>query len=349
MKKIRIAFYDTKPYDRTWFDELGKDFHIDYFESRLNPETASLARNHEVVCAFVNDDLSKDTIDALYSQGTKLIAMRCAGYNNVDIHEAYGKIHIVRVPAYSPYAVAEHAAALLLTLNRKLHKAYNRTRDFNYSLNGLTGMDLHGKTAGVIGTGRIGQIFINICRGFGMNVLAYDLYPKKDSDYRYTDIDTLLKESDIVSLHCPLTEETRHIINKDNLAKMKSSALIINTSRGALIESKALLHALQKHKIGGAGLDVYEEEAEWFYEDHSERGVQDETLELLSALPNVLITSHQAFLTKEALQNIASTTLENIRQFFNDENMPNEICYQCSEKDLKKNNTCNKSKTGKCF
>lgn len=348
-KKIRIAFFDTKPYDREWFGKLGGAYRIDYLEAKLGPETAQLARGCDVVCAFVNDDLGKDTLRLLEAEGVQLIAMRCAGYNNVDIRAAYGKLHIVRVPAYSPYAVAEHAAALLLTLNRHLHKAYNRTRDFNYSLAGLTGMDLHGKTAGVIGTGRIGQVFIDICRGFGMRVLAYDAYPKADAGYEYVDLDTLLRESDVVSLHCPLTEQTKHLLNKENLARMKDTAIVINTSRGALIDSRALLHALQKKKLGGAGLDVYEEEAEWFYEDHSERGVQDETLELLSVLPNVLITSHQAFLTREALENIAAVTLENIRAYFAGEALPNEICYQCSEFAHGGRSACAKTSTGRCF
>lgn len=330
-KKLRIAFFDTKPYDKVWFDKLGGDFQIDYYESKLNPITATLAKNADVVCAFVNDDLGADTIRVLADEGIELLAMRCAGYNNVDMRSAYGKLHVVRVPAYSPYAVAEHAAALLLTLNRKLHKAYNRTRDFNYSLVGLTGMDLHGKTAGVIGTGRIGHIFTQICKGFGMRVLAYDAYPREDADYEYVDLDTLLKESDIVSLHCPLTDETKHILNAENIAKMKEGAIVINTSRGALIDSEALLSALQARKLGGAGLDVYEEEAQWFYEDFSEGGVDDETLELLSVLPNVLITSHQAFLTKEALQNIATVTLDNIRQYFDTGEIPNEVCYQCAK------------------
>lgn len=356
-KKIKIAFFDTKPYDRTWFDALSKqyrengqaDLRLDYFEYKLNPETAAFAKGSDVVCAFVNDDLSRDTLEILAKEGVQLIAMRCAGYNNVDIHAAFGQLHVVRVPAYSPYAVAEHAMALLLTLNRRLHKAYNRTRDFNYSLVGLTGMDLHGKTVGVIGTGRIGQVFIDICRGFGMKVLAYDVYPKKDSDYDYVKLDTLLQQSDVVSLHCPLTEQTRHILNKENLAKMKPGALVINTSRGALIDSHALLRALQKKKLGGAGLDVYEEEAEWFYEDHSEKGVQDETLELLSVMPNVLITSHQAFLTQEALQNIAEVTLSNIYDYFVNNALPHEICYQCGEYDRTKKGICQKKETGSCF
>ncbi len=348
-RKIRIAFFDTKPYDRIWFDKLGGDFHIEYFESRLRPDTAALAKGYDVVCAFVNDEVNAAAIDTLAQGGVKLIAMRCAGYNNVDIRAAYGRMHVVRVPNYSPYAVAEHAIALLLTLNRRLHKAYNRTRDYNYSLVGLTGMDLHGKTAGVIGTGRIGQIFIDICRGFGMRVLAYDAYPKQDAGYEYVSLDTLLRESDVVSLHCPLTEETKYLLGKENLAKMKDTAFVINTSRGALIDSRALLRALQKKRLGGAGLDVYEEEAEWFYEDHSERGVQDETLELLSSMPNVLITSHQAFLTREALENIAGVTLENIRQFFAGDELPNEICYQCGEYNKMKNSECRKQSSGRCF
>jgi len=261
----------------------------------------------------------------LYELGVTVVALRCAGFNNVDMKHAFGKIHVLRVPAYSPYAVAEFAMGLLLTLNRKIHKAYNRTREYNFNINGLSGMDLYGKTAGVIGTGKIGKIFISICKGFGMKVLAYDLYPDKNADYEYVDLDTLFRGSDIISLHCPLTEQTKYIIDEEAISKMKNHTILVNTSRGGLCESQALFNALKEKRIGGAALDVYEEEAEWFFEDHSEKGIQDDTLALLTAMPNVLVTSHQAFLTEEALKNIAEVTLQNIEDYFAGRKLENEI------------------------
>lgn len=270
--------------------------------------------------------------------------MRCAGYNNIDFKAAYNKVHIVRVPAYSPYAIAEHAMALLLTLNRKTHKAYNRTRDFNFSLNGLTGFDLHGKTIGVVGTGKIGQVFIDICKGFGMKVIAYDPYPISQASFDYVPFDTLCQEADIISLHCPLTESTHHLLNKETFNQMKDGVIIINTSRGALIESESLLEALKSHKIGAAGLDVYEEESELFFEDFSNVIIQDDVLARLVSLPNVIVTSHQAFLTQEALEQIAETTLDNLKAYFEDKPLKNEICYQC-----KKSAVCEKKHTERCF
>lgn len=321
----KIAFFDTKPYDRKWFDELNTDFKFKYHEHKLTADSAELAKGCRAVVAFVNDTLDKETIDRLCEIGVELIAMRCAGYNNVDIKYAKGRINVVRVPTYSPYAVAEHAMALLLTLNRKIHRASNRTRDFNFSLNGLTGFDLHGKTAGIIGTGQIGCIFMEICKGFGMNVIAYDLYPKNDSEINYVSIDELLAQSDIISLHCPLTSATRYIINKENISKMKDGAYIINTSRGQLIDSEALIQALKSKKIGGAGLDVYEEETAFFFEDYSTTVIDDDTLSLLVSMPNVLMTSHQAFLTEEALEKIAEVTLFNLKQFYNGESLTNQV------------------------
>ena len=253
------------------------------------------------------------------------IAMRCAGYNNVSLEAAAGKIRVVRVPAYSPYAVAEHAMGRILMLNRKLHKAYIRTRDFNFSLNGLVGFDLHGKTAGVIGTGKIGRTFIDICRGFGMNVIASDPFPVPDCGINYVSNEQLFRESDIISLHCPLTKDTHHIINADSLAMMKPEVLLVNTSRGSLIDSEALLAALNEKRIGGAALDVYEEETDLFFKDNSTRIVTDEVLSLLVSRPNVLITSHQAFLTREALESIARTTLESLRDYFAGNPLNNEI------------------------
>lgn len=326
MKKV--AMFDTKTYDKIWFDRLNNDrYEIHYFEGKLTEDTVSLTKGYEVVCAFVNDDINEEVVKQMASNGVGLLAMRCAGYSNVDIQTAYGKIKIARVPAYSPYAVAEFAMGLLLTLNRKLHKAYNRTREYNFNINGLTGMDMYGKTVGVIGTGKIGQVFVNICKGFGMRVLAYDIFPNESLGYEYVDLDTLFRESDVISLHCPLTEQTYHIIDEAAVSKMKEHCYIINTSRGGLIDSKALLDALRERRIGGAGLDVYEEEAEFFFEDHSEKGIMDATLALLSAMPNVIITSHQAFLTEEALSNIAKVTFDNMDAFFAGKELVNEVVY----------------------
>lgn len=346
MKKI--AFFDTKPYDLIFFEKYGKGYDIKYFDNKLNPDTASLAKGFDGVVAFVNDDISAPTIEKLYEGGVRVIALRSAGYNNVDFRAAFEKITVVRVPAYSPNAVAEHAMALLLCLNRKIHKAYNRTRDFDFRLNGLVGFDLCGKTVGVIGTGKIGRIFAQICKGFSMKVIAYDPYPAKDSGLEYVDLDTLLAQSDIISLHCPLTEATYHIINEKTIEKMKPGAVIINTSRGQLIESDSLLNALKSGKIGGAGLDVYEEESEFFFEDFSQTVIRDDILSILVSLPNVIITSHQAFLTNEALENIAKTTIQNLDEFFSGGPLTNEICYQCKTGDIGPN--CEKRKAGeRCF
>ena len=329
---ITISFYDTKPYDKKYFNIINEQygFTINYFETKLSAQTAKLAEGSDAVCAFVNDDVSAPTIDALHKLGVKIIAMRCAGYNNVDIRYAQGKIPIVRVPAYSPHAVAEHAMALLLTLNRRIHKAFLRTRDFNFSLNGLTGFDLYGKTVGVVGTGKIGSAFIDICRGFGMKVLAYDVFPNVEN-VEYVDMDKLLKRSDLISLHCPLNSSTRHIINAKSIEKMKKGVFIVNTSRGALIDSEALLYGLLNEKLGGACLDVYEEESDLFYEDNSTTIVKDDILSRLICLPNVIVTSHQGFLTGEALTNIASTTLENISEFFADGSLDNQILMNFSK------------------
>lgn len=329
---ITISFYDTKPYDKKYFNIINEQygFTINFFETKLSARTAKLAEGSDAVCAFVNDDVSAPTIDALNKLGIKIIAMRCAGYNNVDIRYAQDKIPVVRVPAYSPHAVAEHAMALLLTLNRRIHKAFLRTRDFNFSLNGLTGFDLYGKTVGVVGTGKIGSAFIDICRGFGMKVLAYDVFPNLDG-VEYVDMETLLKRSDLISLHCPLTPSTRHIINAKSIDKMKKGVFIVNTSRGALIDSEALLYGLLNEKLGGACLDVYEEESDLFYEDNSATIVKDDILSRLICLPNVIVTSHQGFLTGEALTNIASTTLENISEFFADGSLDNQILMNFSK------------------
>ncbi|MBQ5319465.1 MAG: 2-hydroxyacid dehydrogenase [Oscillospiraceae bacterium] len=324
----KIAFFDTKPYDKLWFDKLNTDYNIKFLDYKLTPDSAAAARGCKAVVAFVNDTINSETIDELCALGVKLVALRCAGYNNVDLKYAKDKISVVRVPVYSPYAVAEHTMALLLTLNRKIHKAFIRTRDFNFSLNGLTGFDLHGKTAGVIGTGQIGRIFIDICKGFGMNVIAYDPYPMENSSINYVTLDKLFAESDIISLHCPLTKDTRYIINERSLAKMKEGVVILNTSRGQLIDSDALLQSLKDGKVRGAGLDVYEEETALFFEDYSSTIVQDDVLARLVSLPNVIMTSHQAFLTEEALQKIAEVTLFNLHQFYSGEALTNEVAYK---------------------
>ena len=323
MKKI--AFFDTKKYDIESFDRNNSKFEIIYYEDKLNKKTAILANGCDAVCAFVNDDINKDVIDLLYSFGIKVLLLRCAGYNNVDIKYAYNKIHILRVPAYSPNAVAEHAMALLLCLNRKIHKAYLRTRDFNFNINGFTGFDLAGKRVGVIGTGKIGVEFISICKGFKMDVVAYDPYPNLNLDVAYVTLDELFNTSDVISLHCPLTSSTKHLINEEAIKKMKDNVVIINTSRGGLIDSKALLYALHDKKIKAAGLDVYEEEANLFFEDNSNEIIQDDVLALLISLPNVIITSHQGYLTEEALDNIASITLKNFEDYLNGLKLENEI------------------------
>ena len=324
----KIAFFDTKPYDKLWFDKLNTEYNIKYLDYKLTPDSAAAAKGCKAVVAFVNDTINKETIDELCALGVKLVALRCAGYNNVNLKYAKDKIDVVRVPVYSPYAVAEHTMALLLTLNRKIHKAFIRTRDFNFSLSGLTGFDLHGKTAGIIGTGQIGRIFIDICKGFGMNVIAYDPYPMDNSDINYVSLDKIFAESDIISLHCPLTRDTRYIINERSLAQMKEGVVILNTSRGQLIDSDALLQSLKDGKVRGAGLDVYEEETAFFFEDYSSTIVQDDVLARLVSLPNVIMTSHQAFLTEEALQKIAEVTLFNLNQFYKGEALTNAVTYK---------------------
>ncbi len=324
----KIAFFDTKSYDKVWFNKLNANYDIKYIRYKLTPETASAARGCKAVVAFVNDTISAETIDELCAVGVKLIAMRCSGYNNVDLKHAKDKIDVVRVPTYSPYAVAEHAMAMLLTLNRKIHKAFIRTRDFNFSLNGLTGFDLYGKTAGIIGTGQIGRIFIDICKGFGMKVIAYDPYPAEGFGIDYVPLEKIFQNSDIISLHCPLTPDTEYVVNAKSLALMKEDAIIINTSRGKLIDSDALLQSLKDKKLGGACLDVYEDENAIFFEDYSSTAVNDDVLALLLSMPNVIVTSHQAFLTHEALQKIAEVTLFNLDQFFKGNALENAVVYR---------------------
>lgn len=331
---MKIAFFDAKPYDKPGFDaySAGTGLEIKYFETKLNADTVSLASGFDGVCVFVNDTLNETVVDALYALGVRAVALRCAGFNNVDIRACFGKLRVFRVPAYSPYAVAEHAMALLLTVNRHTNKAYIRTRDFNFSLAGLTGFDLHGKTAGVVGTGKIGRTFAGICAGFGMRVLAYDKFPSPDSGLSYVTLPELLAQSDVVSLHCPLTSETRHMIGAAAIAGMKTGVVIVNTSRGALIDTEALIDGLKRRKIGAACLDVYEEESELFYEDRSDSIIEDDVLVRLISMPNVIVTSHQAFLTKEALNNIAVTTVDNLLKFQRGEPAPEtEVCFRCAQ------------------
>ena len=330
---MKIAFFDAKPYDKPSFEKYGqeKGIKFKYFETKLNEDTVDLAKGFDGVCAFVNDTINDVVIDKLNEMGVTVLALRCAGFNNVDMKYAYGKLHVLRVPAYSPYAVAEHTMALLLTSIRRIHKAYIRSRDYNFSLANLTGFDLHGKTVGIIGTGRIGRVFIDICRGFGMKVLAYDKFRAEGLDngdtIRYVELDELFRNSDIISLHCPLTEETNHLIDEKALEKCKKGVVILNTSRGGLVDAEALLMGIKSRKVGAACLDVYEEESDIFFEDNSGHIMEDDTLARLISMPNVIVTSHQAFLTEEALENIAETTVNNLVSFFETKQCPNELCY----------------------
>ena len=327
----RIAFFDAKPYDIASFNLHNQNYKFDihYYEGHLNNESVALAAGARVVCPFVNAVINAEVIDCLVNYGVELIALRSAGFNNVDLNHAKGRIKVVRVPAYSPYAVAEHTLALMLTLNRKTHKAYSRTRDGNFSLHGLMGFDMNGKTAGIIGTGKIAKILITTLRAMGLNVLAYDIYPDmefaKQYGITYTTLDEIYKNADIISLHAPLTKETEYMINEEAIAKMKEGVMIINTGRGKLIHTTALINGLKNKKIGSAGLDVYEEESEYFYEDRSDNVMDDDTLARLLSFNNVIVTSHQAFFTKEALANIAQTTLKNIQDYIEGKPLINEV------------------------
>lgn len=342
---IKAAMFDTKPYDKASFEKVSGDtVKITYFDTMLCESTVGLTRGFDCVIPFVNDDISGAVIDAMAENGVRLVALRCAGYNNVDVKSAFGKLHVVRVPAYSPHAVAEHAAALLLTSVRRIHKAFNRTREYNFSIAGLTGTELYGKTAGIVGTGKIGRVFADICRGFGMKVVAFDKFPDPSVNAIYTDLHTLFAESDVISLHCPLTDENYHMIDRSSMEIMKNGVIIINTSRGGLIDAEALIDGIKDKKIGAACLDVYEEESNLFFSDRSGHILRDDVLARLLSMPNVIITSHQAFLTEEALASIAETTVGNIRSFFAGEPPLNEICYYCV-----KPGECVKQSTGKCF
>ena len=310
---MKIAFFSTKPYDKIWFEPMAKDYGFDirFFEMPFQEETIMLARGYDAVCIFVNDYVSAQMIQQLYEMKVKAILLRSAGFNHVDVKAAEDKILILRVPSYSPEAVAEFAMGMMLTVNRHTHKAYNRTRDFNMSLNGLMGVDLYRKTAGIVGTGKIGQAMIRICNGFGMRVLAYDPYPNPKLDAEYVSLEELMSSAVLISLHCPLTSETRYIINRQTIENMKQGVYLVNTSRGGLIDTDALIDGLVAGRFGGVGLDVYEEEEGIFYEDKSGEIMQDENLARLMTFPNVLITSHMGFFTKEAMQAIAAVTLEN--------------------------------------
>lgn len=329
----KIAVFDAKEYDKEVFGNINKKFGFEliFHKEHLDIRNVILASGCDAVCIFVNAVVDAEVIDKLVSYGVKLIALRCAGYNNVDIKAAHGKIPVVRVPEYSPHAIAEHTLALMLCLNRKIHRAFLRTKDNNFSLNGFMGFDMNGKTVGVIGTGRIGRVVIQVLKGLGMNVVAYDLFPNeaaaKEIGFKYVSLDELYKESDVITLHCPLTKETMYMINEDSIAKMKDGVMIINTGRGKLINSKHLIEGLVSRKVGYAGLDVYEEEGEYFYEDFSNQVMTDETLARLLSFNNVILTSHQAFFTYEAMTNIATTTLQNITDCFEGKPLVNEVVY----------------------
>ena len=322
---MNILFYGTKKYDEEFFNAIlpeYPDVSIHYLEANLSPDTATLAAGYEAVCAFVNANIGAETVRELHRQGVKLILMRCAGYNNVDLKEtAACGIKVARVPGYSPEAVAEHAMALALTANRHTHKAYIKCRENDFSLNGLMGVDLYKKTAGIIGTGKIGMAMARICKGFGMKVLGYDMYPAKDSDIEYVTLDELLEQSDLISLHCPLTEETHHLINRESISRMKDGVILVNTSRGGLVNTEELIEG----KFFAVGLDVYEEENDKVYEDLSDTILQSSTMARLLSFPNVMVTSHQGFFTREALEAISRITLENADAFSKGEPLVNEV------------------------
>ena len=328
---LRIAFFEAKSYDIESFNAVNKDYNFDirYYQERLSISTVPLAKGADVVCIFVNAECDAQEIYELINNGGNIFAFLCAGFNNVDLYAAEGRIRVTRVPAYSPHAVAEYAVSLMLSLNRKIYRAVNRTRDGNFTLNGLLGFDMYGKTAGVIGMGRIAKELIKILHGFGMNVMAYDLYPDhefaKQYDVKVVSLDELYANSDIISLHCPLTPDTKFLINQDSIAKMKKGVMIINTGRGKLINTEDLIEGLRSKQVGSAGLDVYEEEREYFYEDKSDKMIDDDVLARLLMVPNVVLTSHQAFFTAEALHNIAGSTLDSVKEFAEGKDLTCEV------------------------
>ena len=331
MRNIKAIFYDVKEYDKEFFKKYGKDYNIEmkFLKEKLNEETVDLSKGYEVVCAFTNDTINKNVINVMAENGVKLLAMRCAGFNNVSLKDINDRFKVVRVPAYSPYAIAEYTVGMILALNRKIHKAYVRTREGNFSINGFMGFDLYKKTVGIIGAGKIAQILIKILKGFGTRVIAYDPYPNekvaKELGFEFVNLDTLYKESDIISLNCPLTKETKYIINRESMNKMKDGVMIVNTGRGMLIDSIDLIEALKDKKIGSAALDVYEEEEEYFFEDMSNKVIEDDILGRLLSFHNVLITSHQAYFTEEAVEAITKTTLDNIKDFAEGKELINEV------------------------
>ena len=331
MKKTRVIFFDIKDYDKEFFKKYGKDydFEMTFLQVRLSEETAHLTKGYDVVCAFTNDDINKETIDLISENGIKLLAMRCAGFNNVSLKDIHNRFKVVRVPAYSPHAIAEYTVGLILAINRKIHKAYVRTREGNFSINGLMGIDLYQKTAGIIGTGKIGQILIKMLKGFDMNVIAYDPFPNQkiadELGFKYVSLDELYAEADVISLNCPLTKETKYMINRRSMLKMKDGVMIVNTGRGALIDSVDLVEALKDKKVGAAALDVYEEEEDYFFEDKSSQVIEDDILGRLLSFHNVLITSHQAYFTEEAVEAITVTTLNNIKAFVEGKELLNEV------------------------
>ncbi len=325
---MKIAFFDTKPYDYDFFEKFAKDYKHDvkFLQSKLTPETAQLANGFNAVCAFVNADISAEVLKALSEYGIKLLLMRCAGYNNVDLKAAKKEgVTVLRVPNYSPEAVAEHAMALAIAANRRVHKAYNRARENDFSLNGLVGINFHGKTAGIIGTGKIGLAMVKICKGFGMKVIAYDMYPNKELDIEYVSLDYLLQNADLVSLHCPLFESTKYIINKNSIEKMKDCSILVNTSRGGLINTNDLIDGIKAQKFHAVALDVYEEESELVFDDYSNDILNSTTVARLLSFPNVILTSHQGFLTDDALCTIAKVTLQNASDFENGKALENEV------------------------
>jgi len=329
--RMKVAVFSAKPYDKLFLEETNRQHHheLKFFSPSLDDATVGLAVGFEGICVFVNDRLDRAIIETLHQQGIRLIALRCAGYNNVDLDAAKElDIPVVRVPAYSPYAVAEHAIALILTLNRKIHRAYNRVREGNFALNGLLGFDLHNRTVGIVGTGKIGRIAGQILHGFGCQVLAYDLYPNQEFAQRYGEyvsLEELLSRSDIISLHCPLTPQTHHLIDEDAISKMKQGVMLVNTSRGGLIDTQAVIKGLKSRQIGHLALDVYEKESSMFFEDMSGEIIQDDVFERLLTFPNVIITGHQAFFTEDALQNIAETTLNNITTVAQNQSCLNQV------------------------
>ena len=326
---MKVTFFSTKPYDKEFFDKVNKDFNfeLEYFETHLGPHILNVIDHSDAVCAFVNDTLNAEVLESLSKKGVKFIALRCAGFNNVDMEAAKRLgMRVCRVPAYSPEAVAEHAMAMILTLNRKTHKAYNRVREQNFSLNGLMGFNLYQKTIGVIGTGNIGTAFAKIAKGFGAKILAYDITESQDIidlGIEYVSLDQLLSESDVISLHCPLMDSTHHLINKESISKMKENVMIINTSRGGLIDTKAVIDGLKSKHIGYLGIDVYEQEEKLFFRDLSHTIIEDDTIQRLMSFPNVLVTAHQAFFTEEALFQIATSTLTSLSHFEKNDNFEN--------------------------